>query len=169
MWDFIVKAWRYNTEDLNLSVLERFFPRNWAYLPLSGRGICKVILCQVKDAKSPVHCQDMHSSLPLLHPKISQSSIESPLVLKTQGANCDPIHCFGWSIMTITWQVVLLRGLVHSAAWSRRLLISDERNRAEMFRNIADIVFEGESNKSDSGHFSLSATCQIQPENSKTK
>lgn len=83
------------TEDVNLSVLESFFPRSGAYLPLSGRCVCKVILCQVKDAKSPVQCQHMHSSLPLLHPKISQSNTESPLVLKTQEANCDPIHCFG--------------------------------------------------------------------------
>lgn len=101
------------------------------YLPLSGRCLFKVILCQVKDAKSPVHCQHMQSSLPLLHPKISQSSIESPLVLKTQEANRSPIHCFGWSIVTIIWQTVLLWGLVHSTGWSRRMLIFDERIRAK--------------------------------------
>lgn len=37
-----------------------------------------------------------------------------------------------------------------------------------MFRNMGETVFEGESNKLDSGHFSLSANCQ-NPENSKTK
>lgn len=131
MWDFIVKAWRDDTKDLNLSVLESFVPRDGAYLPLLGRCLFKVILCQVRDAKSPVHCQHMHSSQLLLHPKISQSSIESPLVLTTQEANCDPVHCFGWSIMTITWQAVLLRGLVHSAGWSRRILVFDERIRAK--------------------------------------
>lgn len=39
----------------------------------------------------------------------------------------------------------------------------------EMFRNMGEIVFESESNKPDNGPFSLSANCQNQPENAKTK
>jgi len=38
-----------------------------------------------------------------------------------------------------------------------------------VFRNLEEIVFEGESKKSDTVPFPLSTSCQTQPENAKRK
>ena len=109
MWDLTVRPRRDCRDDLNLlaapcprtSVLGGFGPTGW-----SSASFCQgdtsaksrdAVLHELRDAKSPFHCQHRHSSLPLLHPKISQSSTENHLALKSQEAKCDPTSPF-WMI-----------------------------------------------------------------------